>query len=91
MPDTWYVTFEVRRRGVLPKRRSPRVTRRFGTEAEARRFAKAKFYEGLVVFAGTINPHAPKQLITPGNIPLWVDQTHDEGTAKPEGGGSNDG
>jgi hypothetical protein len=72
MPYTWYVTFEVYQRGILPKRRSPRATRRFETEAEARNFARAQFSQGLSVFAGTINPHTPRQLIPSGKIPLWL-------------------
>ena len=55
MPYTWYVTFEVQKRGVLPRRRSPRATRNFETETEAKDFARAKFNEGLIVYAGTIN------------------------------------
>jgi hypothetical protein len=56
MRATWYVTFEVDKRGMLPKRRSPRGTETFATEAEAKRFARSKFDEGLIVFAGTLNP-----------------------------------
>jgi hypothetical protein len=63
MPYTWYVTFEVQKRGMLPRRRSPRATRNFETETEAKDFARAKHNGGLIVFAGTINPYSPKQLI----------------------------
>ena len=59
MTATWYVTFEVRKRGILPKQRSPRETKTFATEAEAKAFARPKHEEGLPVFAGTINPHSP--------------------------------
>jgi hypothetical protein len=72
MPHTWYVTFEVRKRGVLPKRRSARETRMFDTEAEAKDFARAKLDEGLIVFAGTINPHLPRQLIPSHGVVDWV-------------------
>ena len=51
MPDTWYVTFEVQLRGVLPRPRCPRQTMTFETEAEARQFARAVVEEGLTVFA----------------------------------------
>ena len=66
----WYVTFEVRKRGILPKQRSPRETRTFVTEAEAKAFARSKLDEGLTVYAGTINPHTPKRLdiSTPGSL-----------------------
>jgi hypothetical protein len=73
MPHAWYVTFELRKRGILPKRRTARVTKTFATEADAKGFARAKFDEGLVVFAGTLNPHVPKRLIPSGHIPLWLE------------------
>ncbi len=72
MPPVWYVTFEVQKRGVLPKRRSPRETKAFETEAEAKTFARARLDEGLVVFAGTLNPHLPRQLIPSDSIAAWV-------------------
>jgi hypothetical protein len=72
MSPTWYVTFELNKRGVLPKRRSPRETRMFDTEEQAKDFARAKLGEGLVVFAGTINPHLPRQLILSQSVADWV-------------------
>jgi len=69
---TWYVTF-IRKRGELSKKeRSPRVTRTFATEAEAKRFARQRFRDGLVVYAGTINPHSPKRLIVFSAMPDWL-------------------
>ena len=56
MPANWYVTVEVHKRGTLPRRRSPRLTSTFENGAEAKNFARAKLQEGLVVFAGSINP-----------------------------------
>ena len=64
MPANWYVTVEVHKRGTLPRRRSPRLTSTFENEAEAKNFRtdavdsvnRAKLQEGLVVFAGSINP-----------------------------------
>jgi hypothetical protein len=82
MPPTWYVTFAVQKRGVLPKRRSPRVTKTFETETEAKNFARAKFNEGVIVFAGTINPHTPRQLISSANIPFWLEGEQEQETAK---------
>jgi hypothetical protein len=73
MPHAWYVTVEMRKRGILPKRRTARMTRTFETEAEAKDFARAKFDEGLVVFAGTLNPHVPKRLIPSGRILPWLE------------------
>ena len=72
MKPTWYVTFEVRKRGLLLKQRSPRETRTFATEADAKQFAHARLDEGLVVFAGTINPHVPRQLIPSSQIHVWL-------------------
>jgi hypothetical protein len=72
----WYVTFEVRKRGILPKQRSPRETRTFVTEAEAKIFARSKLDEGLIVFAGTINPHSPKQLVPSSQIYVWLADEH---------------
>lgn len=69
----WYVTFEIRKRGLLNRRaRSPRETRTFESEAQAKAFARSKLDEGLVVFAGTINPHLPKQLILSQHIADWL-------------------
>jgi hypothetical protein len=72
LPHTWYVTFEIKKRGALRKRRTPRMTRTFETENEAKDFARARLDEGLSVFAGTINPHVPKQLVVASNISSWL-------------------
>lgn len=84
MPYTWYVTFEVHKRGALPKRRSPRETRIFETETEAKNFARAKFNEGLIVYAGTINPHSPRQAIPSSSIPFWLEHAQKQETADPD-------
>jgi hypothetical protein len=81
MPQTWYVTFEVNKRGTLPKRRSPRETRMFESEADARSFAREKFDEGLIVFAGTVNPFLPRRLIPSSDIPSWIEQGQGEEVA----------
>ncbi|MCP3372993.1 hypothetical protein [Bradyrhizobium cajani] len=72
MIPTWYVTFEIRQRGILPRQRSPRETRTFATEDEAKLFARAKLDEGLSVFAGTINPHVPRRVIPASDIHAWL-------------------
>jgi hypothetical protein len=72
----WYVTFEVRKRGILPRQRSPRETRTFVTEADAKAFARSKLEEGLTVYAGTINPHTPKQLVPSSQIYVWLADEH---------------
>jgi hypothetical protein len=81
MPQTWYVTFEVHKRGTLPKRRSPRQTRTFQSEADARAFARLKFNEGLIVYAGTINPLLPRRSISSGDILSWIEQDQSEASA----------
>ena len=53
----------------------------FPSESEARIFARAKLAEGLVVFAGTVNPVAPKKLILGSKILDWVNEGPD-GPAK---------
>ena len=72
MTPTWYVTFEVRKISILPKKRSPRETKTFASEAEAKAFARSKLEEGLAVFAGTVNPHSPKQRIPSSRIHVWL-------------------
>ena len=66
------MTFEIRQRGILPKQRSPRETRTFATEAEAKIFARSRLHEGLVVYAGTINPHTPKRLVPSAQMDSWL-------------------
>jgi hypothetical protein len=73
MNHTWYVTFEVPRTGTLVQRRNPRLTKTFETEAEARDFARKKFDCGLIVTAGTINPHLPRRAIPSEEIPVWLE------------------
>jgi hypothetical protein len=77
MIPTWYVTVEVQRRGILPRQRSPRETKTFATEHEAKLFARAKRDEGLSIFAGTINPHLPKRLIPASGINAWLADDQD--------------
>ena len=77
MNPTWYVTFENKKSGVLPKQRSPRETRTFATEVEAKQFAREKLEEGLAVFAGTINPYVPKRLIPSPDIQAWLTDDND--------------
>jgi hypothetical protein len=79
---TWYVTFEVHRSGMLSsRRRGPRETMTFDTEAEAKNFARTKFHDGLIVYAGTINPFSPKQVISSKEMPHWLDETPEQSPA----------
>ena len=79
----WYVTFEIRKRGILPKQRASRETRTFATEAEAKIFARSKLEEGLTVFAGTINPHFPKRLVASSQIYAWLAEEHGDNEPPP--------
>lgn len=81
MPFAWYVTFEVHKRGTLQRRRSPRETKTFATEKEAREFARAKFDEGLIVHAGTLNPHLPRRTIPSSDVPGWLEDQREEDPA----------
>jgi hypothetical protein len=81
----WYVTAEVRKSGVLPKQRSPRETKTFATEAEAKIFAHSKLDHGLAVFAGTINPYTPKRLILSAQILAWLAEGQAPSEPPPDG------
>jgi hypothetical protein len=85
MTYTWYVTFEVPRGGTLVRRRNPRLTKTFETEAEAKNFARIKFEQGLVVTAGTINPHLPRQAIAPTDIAYWLEYEEDQDAEDSDG------
>jgi hypothetical protein len=73
MAHIWFVTFEVHRRGLVSKHQTTRRTKTFETETLAKDFARAKLNEGLVVFAGPINPYLPKQLIPSHRVSLWLE------------------
>jgi len=57
---------------MLRRQRSPRETRTFATEAEAKIFARSKLDDGLAVFAGTLNPYSPKRLVLSSQILAWL-------------------
>jgi hypothetical protein len=84
MNHIWYVTFEVPRTGTMVQRRNPRLTKTFETEAEARDFARAKFDGGLIVTAGTINPHLPRRAIPSEEIPAWLESDSTQETSDGE-------
>ena len=80
----WYVTFEIRKRGILPKQRSLRKTKTFVTEDEAKIFARSKLKEGLTVFAGTINPHMPKRFVLSSQVYAWLADQHGDNEPPPD-------
>ncbi|WP_271623399.1 hypothetical protein [Bradyrhizobium sp. CCBAU 11430] len=53
---------------------------------EAKLFAKEKLDEGLVVTAGTLNPHTPKQIIPSSAVSIWLggalDQSADRSNSR---------
>jgi hypothetical protein len=71
MKLTWYVVFEVPK---TAKRRGRRVSETFENESQAREFAREKTAEGLLVNAGTINPHLPKRVIASTDIQQWIEE-----------------
>lgn len=73
---TWYVSYVASRD--VSGERSPRATKTFASEGEARRFARAKFEAGdETLVAGTINPVLPKRVIPSASIPDWLDEAPD--------------
>jgi hypothetical protein len=75
----WYVSFESPKSETrAAARRSSRRSETFFTEDEAKAFACQKYKLGLVVSAGTLNPHLPRRTIPPAVIHLWIgDLVHD--------------
>jgi hypothetical protein len=80
---TWYVTFEIPWRGTAVRSRRSRSTQTFESEAEAKKFARAKFDDGLILTAGTIVPHVPKRAIPSGSIPTWLEEGQEHVTSSP--------
>ena len=67
---TWYVSYVT---GRPAGDRSHRATRTFGTEAEAKAFARKKAEAGdKALIAGTINPVTPKRVIPSASIADWL-------------------
>jgi hypothetical protein len=52
--------------------RRSRATRTFGSEAQAKNFAREKLDEGLIVSAGTMVPHSPRQTIASTSVSAWL-------------------
>ena len=71
MKLTWFLVFAVPK---TAKRRGKRVTETFENESQAREFARQKTAEGLLVNAGTINPHLPKRAIASTDIQQWIEE-----------------
>jgi hypothetical protein len=69
---TWYVSYVSS--GDMSGDRAYRATKTFANEREARTFAQTRFEAGdKTLVAGTINPAAPKRVISSSAIPSWLD------------------
>ena len=70
---TWYVTVELpRSKKRSAARRASRLSATFRTEDEAKAFARARYNQGLIVSAGTLNPYLPRQTIISAAIHDWI-------------------
>ena len=57
----------------------------FETERQAKVFARTKFHEGLIVYAGTINPYSPKRLISSRDLVHWLDEPQEQSAEDRDG------
>ena len=70
---TWFVSYIAS--GSLFEERPPRATKTFGSELEAKEFARTRSAAGdQTLIAGTINPASPKRVIPSASIPAWLDE-----------------
>lgn len=81
--NSWYVTFEMPKTMKLRGWRTPRTTKTFQNELEAKEFARIKYAEGLKINVGTINPHLPKRAIAWRDVHHWLDETRKQETDDP--------
>jgi hypothetical protein len=81
MPHTWYVTFEAQKRGDFAEAAKPPEDLDVSERSRCEGFCQTKFDEGLIVYAGTINPVLPRRLIPSSDILSWIDQGEGEATA----------
>jgi len=71
---TWYVSYAAS--GDMLCERTHRATKTFGSEIEAKDFARARAKAGdKTLIAGTINPTVPKRVIPSASIPDWLDDS----------------
>jgi hypothetical protein len=73
----WYVSIDrpSQQRPSLSRAPSPRQSKSFTTESEAKQFASAMLSEGFKVMAGTLSPHQPKRrTITASEIDRWIEE-----------------
>jgi hypothetical protein len=70
MSHYWYVAFR-QPNDVLGV--YVRNSKTFGTEVEAKKFARGRLEEGCGVSAGTINPFRPKKTVGLTQIASWLE------------------
>jgi hypothetical protein len=69
--DTWYVSFDPKKRSADTK---PRMTETFRNELAAKEFAKARLTDSSNITAGTLNPLMPKPTISSKQVLDWLDE-----------------
>jgi hypothetical protein len=79
--DIWYVSYRsnIKQKRESQERRVARATRKFKTEAEAKRFAQEIIENGWSAIAGTLNPYTPKKTIASTQILDWIANGKDPG------------
>jgi hypothetical protein len=70
-PKRWYVSYTVK--SDHGPRRYARVTKTFETEENAKVFVRAIAANNQRLTAGTINPHAPKRIISATEVATWLE------------------
>ena len=72
-PDTWYVSYSP---SDAPARggRGVRLTRRFKSEGDAKRFAQEIIKTADNVMAGTLNPCWPRRVVPPNAMLDWISE-----------------
>ena len=70
-PDIWYVAFSPGGESDV-NNGTPRSTRTFKSEVDAKLFALQILAKGWTASAGTLSPHQPKQVIASSQIDRWA-------------------
>jgi hypothetical protein len=73
-PDIWYVAFSPDKDSDLNDG-TPRSTRTFKSEVDAKLFAVQILAKGWHASAGTLSPYQPRQVIASSQIERWADST----------------
>lgn len=73
-PYSWYVSYLPEAMPNCTGRRPMRVTRKFNSETEAKRFAQEIVKTDFSAMAGTLNPSMPRKVIASRAILDWISQ-----------------